>query len=100
MEEKLISVIEKIILRKYPFLYDVEVNDVFKGMNTFSHFVGTTFHCKMKSEKCLSAKEQMEINDEVRSLLKMLSFTHKHQSESPTIQCFFDCGKGYEFQSY
>ena len=98
MEKILENIIEKVIFKKYPYLYEVEVEDV---MNHFESHSGTTFHCKLKSEKCLDeigVKELLKLNKEIKILFSMIVL--KKGFREPSISCFIDCGngKGYTFE--
>lgn len=97
MEKSLESLIRKIIFKKYPFLTDVEVrnrySDLFRKHDSLLH----SYTCNFTSEECLSEKEHMEIDTEVKSLFKMLS-PESSGFRKPEILCFFDCGEGYEFK--
>ena len=95
MEEKLEILIRQIIFEQYPSLYEVEIEDHMKEMKSFA---GTSYICRLKSDKCLEPKEQMEIDSEVKFLFTML-LPQGVSFRKPSIQCFFDCGEGYEFQS-
>jgi len=95
MEEKLESVIKSIIFKKYPSLYEVSISDL---MEKYDNWRNTRFVCKFKSDECLSMKEQMEIDTEVKFLFSMLG-PQGNSFRKPSIQCYFDCGDGYEFQS-
>ena len=55
--------------------------------------------CKFKSDECLSTEEQMEIDTEVKLLFTMTTPQQTSVFKKPTIQCYFDCGNGYEFHS-
>ena len=95
MEEKFITLIKSIIFKKYPSLYKVSVSDL---MGEYENLSNTKFICKFKSEKCLSMEDQMEIDKEVKFLFGMIG-PQPTLFKKPSILCFFDCGKGYEFQS-
>jgi len=94
VEKKLEDLIEKIVFKSFPSLYEVEVEDMMKEYSSFS---GKTYVCRIKSNECLEPNDQMEIDTEVKFLLSMLIPDNKFRK--PSINCFFDCGNGYEFQS-
>lgn len=97
MTDKIENAVRKIILKKYPFLTDVEIrnrySDLFRKHDSLLH----SYTCNFKSEECLSEKEHMEIDTEVKTLFKMLS-PETNSFSKPEILCFFDCGEGYEFK--
>jgi hypothetical protein len=95
MEKQIELVIKSIIFKKYSSLYEVNVYDM---MDNYKSFKNQSFVCKFKSDECLSMEEQMEIDTEVKFLFSMLG-PQTNSFRKPSIQCFFDCGKGYEFQS-
>jgi hypothetical protein len=95
MKREIESVVKLIIFKKYPSLYEVKVEDL---MESHESFRNQSFVCKIKSDECLSMKEQMEIDTEVKFLFSMLG-PKSNSFRKPSIQCFFDCGDGYEFQS-
>ena len=98
MEEQLVRVIRILIFKKYPYLYEVKVEDKFSDITNLKFMVGSEYACYLKSEECLPAKKQMEIDTEIKLLLEMLSPPKKYGGV-PNVSCFFDCGKGYEFHS-
>ena len=95
MEKQIELVIKSIIFKKFPTLYEVNVYDM---MDNYESFKNQSFVCKFKSDECLSMEEQMEIDSEVKFLFNMLG-PQTNSFRKPSIQCFFDCGEGYEFQS-
>lgn len=99
MEELLENVVRKLIFKKYPYLYDVEVKDLFSDIPNLSSRLGSIYSCRIKSKECLPAKKQMEINDEIKTIFSMLAPPTNRFGENPKVSCFFDCGKGYEFHS-
>ena len=98
MEERLENVVRKLIFKKYPYLYEVKVEDSFSDVPNLKFMIGQEYSCYLKSEECLSAKKQMEIDTEVKLLFEMLSPPKKY-GRVPNVYCYFDCGKGYEFHS-
>jgi hypothetical protein len=98
MEELLENVVRKLIFKKYPYLYDVKVEDRFNDIPNLKFMVGSEYACYLKSEECLPAKKQMEIDTEVKLLFEMLSPLKKY-GRVPNVSCYFDCGEGYEFHS-
>jgi len=88
MEKQIELVIKSIIFKKYSSLYEVNVYDMMDNYKSVF----------FKSDECLSMEEQMEIDTEVKFLFSMLG-PQTNSFRKPSIQCFFDCGKGYEFQS-
>ena len=94
MENKLETLIKKIIFKKFPSLYEVEVEDQMKDLKSFSK---TSYVCRIKSYECLTEKEQMEIDSEIKFLFSMI--VSDTSFRKPTINSFFDCGEGYEFRS-
>jgi len=96
MVEQLESLIRKIIFKKYPLLTNVSIEDMY-GDFSLTSMLGSSFMCKFKSEECLSEKEHMEIDTEVKTLFEMLS-PDSSDFRIPSIRCFFDCGDGYEFK--
>jgi hypothetical protein len=95
MENQIESVIKSILFKKYPSLYEVKIKDL---MGYYEPLRNKTFVCNFKSDECLSTKEQMEIDTEVKFLFSMLG-PQSNSFSKPSIQCFFDCGEGYEFHS-
>jgi hypothetical protein len=93
MENKIENLIRKIVFTKYPSLTDVSAEDSFKNSPLLS--LGSKYTCKITSDRCLSAEEQMEIDSEVKTLFKMISPISVHNQN---ISCYFDCGKGFEFK--
>ena len=98
MEKNLESLIETIIFKKYPSLYEVSISDL---MGEYESWHNHQYICKFKSDECLSMEEQMDIDTEVKLLFTMTGpqQTSDFSFRKPSIQCFFDCGNGYEFQS-
>ena len=96
MEKNLESLIRTIIFKKYPSLYEVSISDL---MGEYDNWRNTRFICKFKSDECLSMEEQMDIDSEVKLLFTMTGSQQTSVFKKPSIQCYFDCGKGYEFQS-
>jgi len=94
MENQIESVIKSIIFKKYPSLYEVKIKDL---MGYYEPLRNKTFVCNFKSDECLSMKEQMDIDTEVKFLFNMLG--PQTTFRTPDIKCFFDCGEGYEFKS-
>ena len=94
MEDKLEILIRQIIFEQYPSLYEVEVEDHMKELESFA---GTSYICRLKSDNCLKPKEQMEIDKEIKFLFSMI--VSNTSFRKPSIRCFFDCGEGHEFQS-
>lgn len=101
MEELLENVIRKVIFKKYPFLYYVEVEDTFSDLPNLSGLLGTLYTCRLKSEKCLSSEEQMEIDTEVKTIFKMLYSSNRMDFNTPNVACYFNCEgeDGYTFSS-
>ena len=95
MEEKLEILIRQIIFEQYPSLYEVEVEDHMKEMESFA---GTSYICRLKSDKCLEPKEQMEIDTEVKFLFSMLG-PQTNSFRKPSIQCFLIVGKVMNFKA-
>lgn len=90
-----------IIFKKYPSLTKVQVNDLFRLRDYSPTFLNKSYTCKFKSDECLSTEEQMDIDTEVKTIFKMLSPDSQLFSvNEPSISCYFDCGKGYEFKMY
>lgn len=96
----MIKIIEKvlvqIIMKKYDSLTNVEVRDLFGGEDRFA---GTIYVADFTTNKCLSSKEMMEIDSEVKSLFKMMNVENTNPwSFKPTdIKSYFDCGDGEGF---
>jgi len=85
------KLINNLVLKEYPFLYNVKVS---------REDLGGLYYCKFTSDECLSSEKQIEIDTFVKTLFKMASIVDDRSPlSSPTILCFFDCGKGYEFKS-
>ena len=99
MEEQLERVIRVLIFKKYPYLYDVNVEDLFGDTPRLSSHLGSIYSCNIKSEECLSVKKQMEIDGEIKTIFSMLTPPTTKIGKEPKVSCFFDCGKGYEFHS-
>ena len=99
MEELLENVVRKLIFKKYPYLYEVKVEDSFSDVPNLKFMVGSEYACYLKSEECLPAKKQMEINDEIKTIFSMLAPPTNRFGKEPNVSCFFDCGEGYEFHS-
>lgn len=97
MEEIIENVIRKVIIKKYPFLTLDKVVDKFSDLPNLRYMTGNLYVCRFKSDECLSEKEHMEIDTEVKNLFKMLGF-ESNNIRQPEISCFFDCGEGYEFK--
>jgi hypothetical protein len=95
MEEQLEIIIKKIIFKKFPSLFRVSVKDLMGDWYSVSK---TSYICRFDSDECLSSKEQMEIDTEVKLLFTMVNVPTK-SFRKPSIFCFFDCGQGYEFHS-
>ena len=87
MEKQLENLVRRIIFKKFPSLTSVEVSESWGS-----------YICMITSDECLSMKEGMEIDTEVKFLLKMLSPDSNKHFKEPNVRCFFDCGKGFEFQ--
>ena len=95
MEEQLEIIIKKIIFKKYPSLFEVRIKDLMSDMESLSK---SSYICSFDSDECLSSKEQMEIDTEVKLLFTMVN-EPTNSFRKPSIKCFFDCGQGYEFES-
>jgi len=95
MEEQIEIIINKIIFKKFPSLLRVSVKDL---MGDYVHASPSSYICRFDSDECLSSKEQMEIDTEVKLLFTMVNVPTK-SFRKPSIQCFFNCGQGYEFKS-
>ena len=93
MEEQIELIIKKIIFKKFPSLLRVSVKDLMGDMESLSK---TSYICRFDSDECLSSKEQMEIDTEVKLLFTMVNVP-TNSFRKPSIQCFFNCGDGYEF---
>ena len=98
MEEQLERLIRKLIFKKYPYLYDVEIEDLFGDTPNLVSFMGANYICRFKSKKCLDSKIQVEIDREVKLYFEMLAPVKK-TFHDPNVNCYFDCGDGYEFHS-
>ena len=98
MEEQLEKLIRRLIFKKYPYLYDVEIEDLFSDLPNLSNLMGTNYVCRFKSEECLDSKIHMEIDREVKLYFEMLAPIKKNIRD-PDVACYFDCGNGYEFHS-
>ena len=96
MIDRIENAVKKIILKKYPLLTDVSIEDMY-GDSSLTSMLGTSFICKFKSDECLSEKEHMMIDTEVKTLFEMLS-PDSSDFRTPSIRCFFDCGDGYSFK--
>jgi hypothetical protein len=96
MIDSIENIVRKIILKKYPLLTDVSIEDMY-GDSSLTSMLGSSFICKFKSDECLSEKEHMTIDTEVKTLFEMLS-PESSGFRKPDILCFFDCGEGYEFK--
>lgn len=88
MEKQLENLVRRIIFKKFPSLTSVEVSESWGS-----------YTCMITSDECLSMKEEMEIDTEVKLLLKMLNPEPINHFRKPNVRCFFDCGKGFEFHS-
>lgn len=97
MEDIIENLIRKVIIKKYPFLTHVEVVDTFSELPNLRYMTGNNYVCRFKSDECLSEKEHMEIDTEVKKLFKMLDIKSSNIRQ-PEIRCFFDSGEGYEFK--
>jgi hypothetical protein len=73
MEKKLENLIKKIIFKKYPMLEDVQVVDEFEGLLNLKFMTDSSWVCRLKSEECLTDKQHMEIDREVKNLFNMLA---------------------------
>ena len=99
MEEIFERLIRKIIFKKYPFLYEVKVKDLFEDIKGHPSLLGSSFVCEIKSEKCLKTSQQEEIDTEIKSLFSITYPIENRVGKKTGIQSFFDCGKGLEFKS-
>jgi hypothetical protein len=72
MEKILENVIRKLIFKKYPFLYDVNVKDLFGDIKGYPSLLGTSFICNLKSKECLESSKQEEIDTEIKTLFKII----------------------------
>lgn len=90
-------VITQIILKHYDSLTDVEVQDLFGDYD--ERFQGQTYFANFTTNKCLSSKEMMQIDSEVKSLFKMIGVenTNPFSFKPPEIKSYFDCGDGEGF---
>ena len=90
MEKKLENLIRKIIFKKYPMLEDVQVVDEFEGLHNLKFMTDSSWVCRLQSEECLTDKQHMEIDREVKNLFSMLAVPTV-SGVKPTIKCFFSC---------
>jgi len=91
------NAIRKVILRKYPVLTDVIVQDQYEGIRLFSHFLGSHYNALFKTEECLSSEMQNQINKEVNFLIRYFPDQDNPFSEKKSVNCYFNCGEGYEY---
>jgi len=91
------NAIRKVILRKYPVLTDVIVQDQYEGIRLFSHFLGSHYNALFKTEECLSSEMQNQINKEVNFLIRYFPDQDEPFSLKKSVDCYFNCGKGYEY---
>ena len=56
------NAIRKVILRKYPVLTNVIVQDQMEGISFFSNFLGIHYNVLFTTEECLSSEIQNQIN--------------------------------------
>jgi hypothetical protein len=98
-EEKIQHLIEKVILKKFPFLVNVEVVDLFNGDTYFDFMGGYSYVANFETDKCLSTEEMEMVDTEVKVLFRMMSIVNKNQinKKETEIRCFFDCGDGEGF---
>ena len=101
-EEKIQHLIEKVILKKFPFLINVEVSDLFYGDTHFDFMGGYSYVANFETDKCLSTEEMEMVDTEVKVLFRMMSITSKGETnrflkKEAEIRCFFDCGDGEGF---
>lgn len=106
-EVKIQHLIEKVILKKFPFLLNVEVVDLFddgEGPNSLSGRIndvlrGFSYVANFETDKCLSTKEMEMVDTEVKILFRMMSIASKNQygRKETEIRSFFDCGNGEGF---
>lgn len=96
---KIKNIVGRIVVPSYPEITDFEVTDLFETEGIES-WLGNTFTVDFTTSECLTPKEQMKIDTEVKNLFRMLS-PEKKGREEPKISCFFDCGdgEGFTFES-
>ena len=93
------NVIKKLIIPNYSKIINFEVKDLFENEGIDS-WLGNKYIVDFTTSECLSPKEQMEIDTDVKTLFKMLS-PNKKMNREPEISSFFDCGdgEGFTFES-
>lgn len=106
-EVKIQHLIEKVILKKFPFLLNVEVVDLFddgEDPNSLSGRIndvlrGYSYVANFDTDKCLSTEEMEMVDTEVKILFRMMSIVSKNQygRKETEIRSFFDCGDGEGF---
>ena len=96
MIEKYENIIRKIILRKYPLIRDVKVEDEYEG---WGHpFIGNSYKVLYKTDECLPDKLQQKIDKETKQLVRYFPKDGSTISITHEAKCYFDCGDGYEFR--
>lgn len=103
MKERIKNIIESLILKKFTEVVSVDaVDDISEeyGLEHLEH----NYHVSLTTSKCLSSKEMMDIDTEVKTLFSMLGLQSNNpfSFKRPNIKCFFDCGdgEGYRFSSH
>jgi hypothetical protein len=102
MKNQIKKIIETIILKKYSEVISVdEVEDMSElaGLETLLN----NYIVNMTTSECLSSKQMMYIDTEIKDLLTMLGLEGSPFSfRKPHIKSFFDCGNGdgYRFSGH
>lgn len=103
MKEIIKNIIESIIVKKFPEIVSVdEVSDISEeyGLEMSEH----NYHVSMTTSECLTSKQMMDIDTEVKTLFSMLGLKNSNEFsfKRPNIKCFFDCGdgEGYRFTGH
>jgi hypothetical protein len=99
---KIKIVVKKLIMSKYPEITNFKIKDLFEEIHGSYNILGSHYIAEFTTSECLSTKQQMEIDIEIKSLLIMLSpEDNPFHYKKPEISSFFDCddGNGFVFSA-
>ncbi len=95
MIDKYENLIRKVILKRYPVITDVKVEDQLEGMGY--PFMGSSYVVLYTTDECLPDKIQQSIDNDTKLLVKYFPIEDNPFTKDYSAKSYFDCGNGYEF---
>jgi hypothetical protein len=98
MEKLLQNLIERVMLKKYDYLINVNVGDLFDDVD--ENRKNVHYIAEFETSRCLESEEMMKIDTEVKDLFKMVKNVEQDEfftTRKPNIKCYFDCDDGEGF---